>query len=101
MSELTVYELMLGAKFVWKTHENLNEFVIIQEIVNALTRVPINSEIVDRTSELKSGLMEKRLDVPDMDILIAFSDDDCEILTFDKDFEKLKEVGVRVKVLDR
>ncbi len=36
-----------------------------------------------------------------MDILIAFSDDDCEILTFDKDFEKLKEVGVRVKVLDR
>ncbi|WP_457591876.1 hypothetical protein [Geoglobus sp.] len=41
------------------------------------------------------------MDVPDTDILIACSDPDCEILTFDRDFERLKEVGIRVTVLEK
>jgi len=34
-----------------------------------------------------------------MDILIACSDEDAEILTFDKDFNTLKELGFKILFL--
>jgi len=40
---------------------------------------------------VKAELMLRGMDIPDLDILIACSDEDAEILTFDKDFNPLKE----------
>ena len=101
VSEITIYELTVGAKFVWKKHGDAKELIKIREMLKALTRVPVDEEVVERASEVKSSLMLKGIDVPDIDILIASSDPECEILTFDRDFERLKEVGIKVTVLDK
>ncbi|AKG91090.1 putative nucleic acid-binding protein, contains PIN domain [Geoglobus ahangari] len=101
VSAITVYELMVGAKFVWKKHGDAKEFIKIGEMLKALTKVPVDEKVVERAAEVRATLMLKGIDVPDIDILIACSDPDCEVLTFDRDFEKLKEVGIKVTVLDR
>ena len=49
-------------------------------------------EVAKRASEVKAELMLKGMNIPDLDILIACSDTDSEILTFDRDFEPLKEI---------
>lgn len=55
--------------------------------------------MVNRASDLKAKLMTKGLHVPDIDILIACSEENAEILTFDRDFEALKDAGLNITLL--
>jgi predicted nucleic acid-binding protein len=73
--------------------------MIINDMLKPLTVVPIDLDVVKRASEVKSELMLRGMDVPDLDILIACSDEDAEILTFDKDFNPLKELGFKITLL--
>jgi len=99
VSILTVYELLAGANYVWKKHSNPKEMMIINDMLKFLTVVPVDSDVVKRASEIKSELMLRGTDVPDLDILIACSDEDAEILTFDKDFDPLKELEFKISFL--
>ncbi len=99
VSSLTVYELLVGANYVFKKYGIMKELMVINEILKPLTLVSIDSDAVRRASAIKADVMLKGLDVPDMDILIACSDEDAEILTFDKDFNPLKDLGFKVTVL--
>jgi len=49
---------------------------------------------------VKAELLLKGIDVPDLNILIACPDENAEVLTFDKDFEPLKELGFKITLLD-
>ncbi len=100
VSSLTIYELLAGAMYIWKKYKNFSEFLKIQEILKFLTEIPMNSIIAIKASEMKAILKLKGLKVSDLDILIACSAEDAEILTFDKDFEKLKELGFKITILE-
>lgn len=99
VSTLTVYELLVGANYIWKKHGNAKEMMIINDMLKALTIAPVDLDAVKRASEIKSELMLRGTDVPDLDILIACSDDG-EILTFDKDFNPLRELGFKISLLN-
>ena len=98
VSMLTVYELLVGANYVWKKHGNAKE-MIINDMLKFLTVVPVDLDVVKRASSVKAELMLRGMDVPDLDILIACSDEDAEILTFDKDFNPLKDLGFKISFL--
>jgi len=100
VSSLTVYELLVGANYVWKKHGNAKEMMTINDMLKSLTVVPVDLDVVKRASEIKAELMLRGMDVPDLDILIACSDDYVEILTFDKDFNPLKELGFKITVFE-
>jgi len=99
VSSLTVYELLVGANYVWKKHGNAKEIMIINDMLKSLTVVPVDLDVVKRASSVKAELILRGMDVPDLDILIACSSDG-EILTFDKDFNLLKELGFKITVLE-
>ncbi len=99
VSMLTVYELLVGANYVWKKHGNAKEMMIINDMLKSLTIVPVDLDVVKRASSVKAELILRGMDVPDLDILIACSSDG-EILTFDKDFNLLKELGFKITVLE-
>ncbi len=98
VSSLTVYELFVGANYIWKKHGNAKEMMIIDDMLKPLTVVPVDLDVVKKASSVKAELMLRGMDVPDLDILIACSDD-AEILTFDKDFNPLKELGFKITFL--
>ena len=101
ISSLSVYELLVGARYIWKKYGDMREFVKIQDILEFLTEIPVDYNVVKRASELKAELMTKGSHAPDIDILIACSDENAEILTFDRDFEVLKDAGLNVTLLDK
>jgi len=96
VSMLTVYELLVGASYVWKKHGNAKEMIIVDDMLKFLTVVPVDLDVVKKASEVKSELMLRGIDVLDLDILIACSNEDGEILTFDKDFNPLKDLGFKI-----
>ncbi len=98
VSSLTVYELFVGANYVWKKHGNAKEMMVINDMLKPLTVVPVDLDVVKKASSVKAELMLRGMNVPDLDILIACSDD-AEILTFDKDFNPLKELGFKITFL--
>jgi len=100
VSSLTVYELLVGANYVWKKHGNAKEMMIIKDMLKPLTVVPVVLDVVKSASSVKAELMLRGMEVPDLDILIACSDEDAEILTFDKDLNPLKELGFKITVLE-
>lgn len=99
VSMLTVYELLVGVNYVWKKYGNAKEMMIINDMLKSLTVVPVDLDVVKRASEVKSELMLRGMDVPDLDVLIACSDEDAEILMFDKDFNPLRELGFKITFL--
>ena len=99
VSSLTVYELLVGANYAWKKHGNAKEMMIINDMLKFLTVVPVDLDVVKRASSVKAELMLRGMNVPDLDILIACSDEDAEILTFDKDFNQLKDLGFKITFL--
>ncbi len=99
VSSLTVYELLVEANYVFKKYGNAKELMVINEILKPLTPVSIDFDIVNRASAIKADAILIGLDVPDMDILIACSGEDAEILTFDRDFSPLEDLGFKVTVL--
>ncbi|MCS7122117.1 MAG: type II toxin-antitoxin system VapC family toxin [Archaeoglobaceae archaeon] len=99
VSTLTVYELLSGANYLWKKFGNARDLLIIQEMLKSLTIVPFEFENARKASEVRAELMLRGLNVPDVDVLIACSED-AKILTFDKDFTPLKDLGFDVLILD-
>ncbi len=99
VSSLTVYELLAGANYVWRKYSDAKEIMITNEMLKYLTVVPVDLDVVKRASDVKAKLMLKGVNVPDLDILIACSDKDAEILTFDKDFNPLKELEFKITFL--
>ena len=99
VSMLTVYELLVGTYYIWKKHGNAKEMIIVDDMLKFLTVVPVDLDVVKKASEVKSELMLRGIDVPDLDILIACSNEDAEILTFDKDFNPLKDLGFKIAFL--
>ena len=99
VSMLTVYELLVGANYIWKKHGNAKEIMIINDMLKSLTIVPVDLDVVKRASSVKAELILRGMDVSDLDILIACSDEDAEVLTFDKDFNPLKELGFKISFL--
>lgn len=57
--------------------------LLINGMLKFLTVVPVDLDVIKRASEVKAKLILKDMDVPDLGILIACSDEDAEILTFD------------------
>lgn len=98
ISSITVYELMVGAYYLWKKHNDVREFVIIEDMLKPLTKIPVTEEIAKKAAEVKAALKLEGAEVPDVDVLIACSDEG-EILTFDREFEGLKGLGFNVTVL--
>ena len=96
---MTVYELLAGANYLWKKHGNAKERVIVEDMLKPLTVVAVDSEVVKRAADVKAELMLRGLNAPDLDVLIACTDEG-EILTFDRDFAVLKELGFKVTLLD-
>ena len=99
VSSLTIYELLVGAYYIFKKYGDVREIARIQDMMKFLTVVPVDLEVVKRSSEVKSELMIRGKDIPDIDILIACTDKDAEILTFDDDFKHLKNLGFKVTIL--
>jgi len=98
VSSLTVYELLAGASYIWKKHGDMRELLKVQDMLKFLTEVVVDSDIVRRAAEVRAELMTRGKEIPDMDILIACTAD-AEVLTFDRDFEGLRELGFEVAVL--
>jgi len=99
VSSLTVYELLVGANYIWKKYGDAREMLKVQDMLKFLTEVEVGSEVVKKAAETKAELMVRGKDVPDIDILIACSDD-AEILTFDRDFEPLKDLDLKITILE-
>ena len=68
----------------------------VQDMLKFLTEVEVGSEVVRRAAETKAELMVRGKDAPDIDILIACSDD-AKILTFDRDFKPLKDLDFKIR----
>ena len=100
VSTLTVYELLVGTNYVWKKHGNSREMMVIEDMLKYLTVVPVDLDVVKRASNVKAELMLRGISVPDLDVLIACSTENAEILTFDKDFATLKDLGFNITLFD-
>ena len=100
VSSLTVYELLAGANYVWKKHGDAREMMVVEDMLKYLTMVPVDLDAVRKASNVKAELMLRGVSVPDLDVLIACSAENAEILTFDKDFTPLKDLGFEIALLD-
>ena len=100
VSSLTVYELLVGANYVWKKHGDAREMMVVEDMLKYLTMVPIDLDVVRKASNVKAELMLRGISVPDLDVLIACSTENAEILTFDKDFATLKDLGFNITLFD-
>lgn len=99
VSSLTIYELLCGAHYILQKHKTIKELKQIERILKYLTEVPLDSKVAWKAAEIRSKLLLSGYVVPDIDLLIACSDEEAEILTFDKDFEPLKRIGFNIELL--
>ncbi len=100
VSSLTIFELLSGAHYLIKKYKNTTELKIIQNMLQILTEAIIDSKVTWKAAETRAELMIRETSVPDIDLLIACSEE-AEILTFDKDFEPLKELGFNIQILQK
>ena len=100
VSSLTIFELLSGAHYLIKKHKNTTELKIIQNMLQFLTEAIIDSKVTWKAAETRAELMIQGISVPDIDLLIACSEE-AEVLTFDKDFEPLKELGFNIQILQK
>ena len=100
VSSLTIYELLSGAQYILKKHGDIKELKQIQEMLQNLTEAVIDIKVIWKAAELKADLLVSGITVPDMDIIIACSED-AEIITCDKDFERLIDFGFKITVLEK
>lgn len=100
VSSLTIYELLSGAHYILKKHDDIKELKQIQEMLQNLTEAVIDIKVIWKAAELKAELLLSGTPVPDIDIIIACSDE-AEILTYDSDFGRLTDFGFKVTVLEK
>ena len=100
ISSLSIYELLVGAQIIHQKHQSMTEFRKVENILRFLTEKPVNSKVSWKAAEIRAKLQMDGKAVPDIDLLIACSDEDAEILTFDKDFEPLSGIGFNLVILE-
>ena len=100
VSSLTIYELLSGAHYIFKKHNDIKELKQIQEMLQNLTEAVIDIKVIWKAAELKADLLILGVTVPDIDIIIACSEE-AEIITYDKDFENLSNFGFKITVLEK
>ncbi len=100
VSSLTVYELLVGAHYILKKHDDIKELKQIQEMLQNLTEAIIDIKVIWKAAELKADLLVSGVTVPDINIIIACSEE-AEILTYDKGFQPLTNFGFKVTILER
>ena len=100
VSSLTIYELLSGAHYILKKHNDIKELKKIQEMLQNLTEAIIDIKVIWKAAELKADLLIKGISVPDIDILIACSEE-AEIITYDKDFDPLNNFGFKITILEK
>jgi len=98
ISSLSMYELLCGAHYILKKYNSITELKQIERILSYLTEVPVDSNVAWKAAEVRAKLLLNGVTVPEIDLLIACSADEAKILTFDKDFLKLKQYGFDVLV---
>lgn len=99
ISSLTIYELLAGAHYIYKKHGSMKEMKQVELITKFLTQVPLDSEVAWRAAETRASLQLKGQTIPDIDLIIACTEKNIRILTFDGDFAPLKKLGFDIKVL--
>ena len=99
ISSLTIYELLAGAHYIYKKHGSMKEMKQVELLTKFLTQVPFDSEIAWRAAETRAKLLLKGQIIPDIDLLIACTDENTRILTFDTDFAPLKKMGFEIEIL--
>ncbi len=100
VSSLTIYELLAGAHYILKKHDDIKELKQIQKMLQNLTEAIIDIKVIWKAAELKADLLVSGVSVPDIDIIIACSEE-AEILTYDKDFKPLNNFGFKITVLNK
>lgn len=99
ISSLTIYELLAGAHYIYKKHGTMKEMKQVELLTKFLTQVPFDSEIAWRAAETRADLQLKGQIIPDIDLIIACTEKNIRILTFDSDFAPLKKMGFEIEVL--
>ena len=99
ISSLSIYELLAGAQYIHQKHNSMDEFRKIEKVMRFLTEVPVNSKIVWKAAEIRAKLKINGESIPDIDLLIACSDEDILILTYDKDFLPLLQYEFNIEIL--
>jgi predicted nucleic acid-binding protein len=99
ISSLSIYELLAGAQYIHQKHKSMDEFRKIEKVLRFLTEVPLTSKIAWKAAEIRAKLQISGESVPDIDLLIACSDEDVQILTFDGDFAPLLQYDFDLEIL--
>jgi predicted nucleic acid-binding protein len=99
ISSITIYELLAGAHYVYKKHGTMKEMKQVELMTKFLTQVPVDSEIAWRAAKTRADLQLKGQIIPDIDLIIACTEENIRILTFDSDFAPLKKMGFDIKLL--
>ncbi|MEM2162790.1 MAG: type II toxin-antitoxin system VapC family toxin [Candidatus Nitrosocaldus sp.] len=103
ISAITAYELLVGAYYTFKRYGDARDIIAIDDMLSALTISPVDFGIAKRAAGIKAELKLKGSSIPDIDIIIASTDSDKsgEILTFDEDFIRLKDLGFNINLLSK
>ncbi|RLE69897.1 MAG: hypothetical protein DRJ37_07325 [Thermoprotei archaeon] len=104
ISQLTKYELMVGVYYLWLKNRNIKERIWLDDFLKWVTIAHLSDEAIERAAKIKAKALTNGASLPDMDLLIAVSEDPpVKLLTFDEDHENMKqlleEIGIAVEYL--
>lgn len=100
-SQLSVYELRVGANFLWKQTGDVREAAWLDDALEWLSIYEVDGDVVRDAAEVQADAMRKGEPFPDMDLLVALSGKaGSELMTLDEDQlgmkDALKARGVSV-----
>ena len=104
VSQLTKYELMVGAYYLWLKNRSIKEKIWLDDFLKWVTIAHLSNEVIERTAKIKAKALANGVSLPDMDLLIAVSvDPPVKLLTFDEDHGNMKQllenIGIAVEYL--
>mgnify|MGYP000173805996 CR=1 FL=1 len=106
VSLLSLYELYIGATYIWLKKGNTQELIWLEEFVKWVSLCYPNKQAVEIASKIQAEAMLKGRKFPDIDLLIAVSaGTNTILLTADNDHlemqEYLKKYGVEVRYIEK
>jgi len=91
ISVLTLYELLVGAEFLWMKRRDPIERFWVERLLRWVSVLSLDEQVVKRASKLRARAMLEGKGFPDLDLLIALSQAPAKLLTADEDHMKMKE----------
>ncbi len=106
MSVLSLYELYIGALYVWLKKGSMRELVWLEELLKWVSLCSPDRQTIEIASKIQARAMLDGKKFPDMDLLIAVSaGSHTTLLTADRDHlemsKYLKEYGVEVRYVEK